>query len=248
MIAARPCRGFGLKSSVAAVQPFRTAGSRSRCGKGVHPREPTARLPPCGTDDRRCRSWRRPRHTLKNRQDAEAVAASRRRLAELRRQATIGAIDLLFLDESEARTHPYLAHCWAKRGLDLRLEAPGQAKRRAMLGAFDAARSKLLVHTSATKRSSDFVGLLDAIGQTYGERERLKPLVVVMDTERQRRSGRSIPASSPPRRLPNGLGSRSNGCPNMPPSSIPSSGSGAISKTGWLSLSPLPWTNSLLCS
>jgi transposase len=74
-----------------------------------------------------------------------------------------------------------LAHCWARRGTDLRIEAPGQAKRRAMLGAFDAAQSKLLVHTSATKRSSDFVGLLDHIGQAYGERERLKPLVVVMD-------------------------------------------------------------------
>jgi transposase len=92
-----------------------------------------------------------------------------------------GAIDLLFLDEAEARTHPYLAHCWAKRGTDLRIEAPGQAKRRAILGAFDSAQSKLLVHTSATKRSTDFVALLDRIGEAYGAKERLKPLVVVMD-------------------------------------------------------------------
>ena len=92
-----------------------------------------------------------------------------------------GAIDLLFLDGAEACTHPYLAHCWAKRGTDLRIEAPGQAKRRAMLGAFDPVRAELLVHTSATKRSSDFIDLLDALGGAYGAMERTKPLVIVMD-------------------------------------------------------------------
>src|SRR5436309_300160 len=52
-------------------------------------------------------AWRRPRHTLKGRQDAAAVEASRERLGELKTQAAAGAIDLLFLDESEALTHPY---------------------------------------------------------------------------------------------------------------------------------------------
>ena len=93
----------------------------------------------------------------------------------------MGAIDLLFLDEAEARTHPYLAHCWAERGTELRIEAPGQAKRRALLGAFDPARRRLLARTSATKRSNDFVGLLDDLGAAYGRSERAKPLVVVLD-------------------------------------------------------------------
>ena len=81
-------------------------------------------------------AWRRPRHTLKGRQDAAAVEASRQHLADLKTQAAAGAIDLVFLDESEALTHPYLARCWARRGTELRIEAPGQAKKRAMLGAF----------------------------------------------------------------------------------------------------------------
>jgi hypothetical protein len=119
--------------------------------------------------------------TLKGRQDAEAVAASRDRLAELRRQAAAGMIDLLFLDESEARTHPYLAHCWAECGTELRIEAPGQARRRAMLGAFDPVHRRLLVRTSASKRSSDFVDLLDELGPACGIKERRKPLVIVMD-------------------------------------------------------------------
>src|SRR4051812_37167265 len=51
-------------------------------------------------------AWRRPRHTLKARQDAAAVEASRQHLADLKTQAAAGAIDLVFLDESEALTHP----------------------------------------------------------------------------------------------------------------------------------------------
>src|SRR6185436_6743040 len=59
--------------------------------------------------------FRRPRHTLKGRQDRAAVAASRERLADLKAQAAAAAIDLVFLDESEALTHPYLARCWARQ-------------------------------------------------------------------------------------------------------------------------------------
>jgi hypothetical protein len=126
-------------------------------------------------------AFRRPRHTLTGRQDKAAVAASRERLADLRAQAAAGAIDLVFLDESEALTHPYLARCWARRGSDLRIQAPGQSKKRAMLGAFDPVSRRLLVHTSPTKRSTDFVDLLDQLGTTYGTAERTRPLVAVLD-------------------------------------------------------------------
>jgi hypothetical protein len=88
---------------------------------------------------------------------------------------------LVFLDESEALTHPYLARCWARRGTELRIQAPGQAKKRAMLGAFDPVCRRLLVHTSATKRSTDFIALLDQLGAAYGIAERARPLVAVLD-------------------------------------------------------------------
>ena len=87
----------------------------------------------------------------------------------------------MFLDESEALTHPYLARCWARRGTELRIQAPGQAKKQAMLGAFDPVRRRLLVHTSATKRSTDFLALLDQLGAAYGTAERARPLVAVLD-------------------------------------------------------------------
>jgi hypothetical protein len=103
------------------------------------------------------------------------------RLKLLRQQAEAGDIDLLYLDESEALTHPYLACCWARRGTDLRIQAPGQAKRRAVLGAWDPVKRQLLVHTSTTKRSTDVIALLDRIGAVHGTTERARPLVLVLD-------------------------------------------------------------------
>src|SRR3569833_3312702 len=49
-----------------------------------------------------------------------------------------------------------------------------------MLGAFDPLRRRLLVHTSAPKRSTDFVALLDQLGAAYGTAERARPLVAVL--------------------------------------------------------------------
>ena len=93
-------------------------------------------------------------------------AGLRRKL--LKAQAEAGDIVLLFGDESEALTHPYLAHVWAKRGTDLRIPAPGQSAKVAMLGVLDWGRRKLIVRTSRTKRSADFIALLEEIDRRYG--------------------------------------------------------------------------------
>jgi hypothetical protein len=93
---------------------------------------------------------------------------------------------LLFVDESEALTHPYLARAWAKRGADLRVPAPGQAKKIAMMGALDHAARRLVVHTSKTKRSADFIALLERLDDLYCPRPGLtiRPVVVVLDNGR----------------------------------------------------------------
>jgi len=59
---------------------------------------------------------------------------------------------LLYADESEALTHHYLAHVWAERGADLRIAAPGQARKVAMMGALDAVTRELVVHTDQAQR------------------------------------------------------------------------------------------------
>src|SRR5271165_5373725 len=81
--------------------------------------------------------WRRPRHTLKGRQTESEVERVGLRLQLRKQQAEAGDIVLLYGDESEALTHPYLARAWAKSGADLRVPAPGQAKKAAMLGSLD---------------------------------------------------------------------------------------------------------------
>jgi transposase len=108
-------------------------------------------------------------------------AGLRRKL--LKAQAEAGDIVLLFGDESEALTHPYLAHAWAKRGADLRVPAPGQAAKVAMLGVLDWARRDLVVRTSRTKRSSDVIALLEELDRRWGPRpgEVTRPVVLVLD-------------------------------------------------------------------
>jgi transposase len=100
-----------------------------------------------------------------------------------KQQAEAGDIVLLYGDESEALTHPYLAYAWAKVGADLRVPAPGQAKKVAMLGSLDHVTRQLIVHTSPTKRSSDFVAHLEQLDRLYGPRpgQPTKPVVLVED-------------------------------------------------------------------
>jgi len=108
-------------------------------------------------------------------------AGLRRKL--LTAQAEAGDIVLLFADESEALTHPYLAHVWAKKGADLRVPAPGQSAKVAMLGVLDWGRRKLIVRTSRTQRSSDFIALLEEVDRRYGPKlgVALTPIVLVLD-------------------------------------------------------------------
>ena len=88
-----------------------------------------------------------------------------------------------FADESEALTHPYLARAWAERGADLRVEAPGQAKKVAMMGTLDWRDRRLLVATSKTKRSTDFIAFLEELDHHHGPNpgQRQSPVVIVLD-------------------------------------------------------------------
>ena len=83
---------------------------------------------------------------------------------------------------------PYLARAWAKRGADLRVEAPGQSEKIAMIGALDFVSRKLIVETSRTKRSSDVIALLERLDRIYGPKiddvrpgVARKPVAIVLD-------------------------------------------------------------------
>jgi hypothetical protein len=110
----------------------------------------------------------------KGRQNADAIDRVGVRLKLRRQQAEAGDIVLLYADESEALTHPYLArgaNVYRERQAltlgrsvgripafartSLRVPAPGQAKKVAIMGAFDWMSRRLTITTSPTKRSSD---------------------------------------------------------------------------------------------
>ena len=52
-----------------------------------------------------------------------------------------------------------------------------------MMGALDWKRRRLIITTSRTKRSSDFIALLEELDQLYGPRPgvQTKPVVIVLD-------------------------------------------------------------------
>lgn len=114
----------------------------------------------------------------------------------LKQQALAGDIVLLLADESEALTHPYLARAWAKRGADLRVEAPGQADTVAMIGALDFATQELIVGTSTTKRSADVIALLERLDRRYGPQpgELCRPVRIVLDNGPAHRSKATLAA------------------------------------------------------
>ena len=107
------------------------------------------------------------------------------RLQLRKAQAEAGDIILLYGDESEALTHPYLARAraWALRGADLRVPAPGQAKKVAIIGSLDHVTRQLSVHTSQTKRSRDFIAHLEQLDHLFGPQpgRAIKPVVLVED-------------------------------------------------------------------
>ena len=133
---------------------------------------------------------------MKGRQTASEVERVGLRLQLGKQQAEAGDIILLFGDESEALTHPYLARVWAESGADLRVPAPGQAKKVAILGSLDHVTRELIVHTSPTKRSSDFIAHLEQLDALYGPQpgRQAKPVVLVEDNGPIHTSKRSLAA------------------------------------------------------
>ena len=65
----------------------------------------------------------------------------------------------------------------------MRVPAPGQAKKIAMMGALVWVGRKLTVTTSRTKRSVDFIALLEELDRLYGPKPgiKTKPVVMVLD-------------------------------------------------------------------
>ncbi|HVC59518.1 MAG TPA: hypothetical protein VND19_04005 [Acetobacteraceae bacterium] len=101
--------------------------------------------------------------------------------------AAAGDIVLLYGDESEALTHPYLARAWAKAGADLRVPAPRQAKTVAMPGSLDDIRhshAKRSTGAPSHRRSWRTVRRGCVCDQGAGQKEGFLPLQSVSSYRR----------------------------------------------------------------
>ena len=83
-----------------------------------------------------------------------------------------------------------------------------------MLGSLDHVTRQLTVHTSPTKRSSDFIAHLEQLDRLYGPMpgQPAKPVVLVEDNGPIHTSKLSLAALAAGR-----TGSPSSGCPNVRP-------------------------------
>jgi len=109
---------------------------------------------------------------------------------------------------------PYLAHAWAERGADLRVQAPGQSKKVALTGALDADMGELIVSASPTKVSADFIALLRRLDWHTAR----SPAATACLLRWCWTTAPSTPARPAGRRWTRVPGSRSSGCRGMPPS------------------------------
>jgi len=78
-------------------------------------------------------------------------------------------------------TYPYLARMWAKKGADLRVQAPGKVEKCVLHGVRDAVHRQLLVTTGGHKRSADFLALLDEVERVFRPPAGDRPVVMVLD-------------------------------------------------------------------
>ena len=65
----------------------------------------------------------------------------------------------------------------------MRVEAPGQSQKIAIMGALDFVSRQLTVATSQTKRSADFIAMLERLDQIHGPKPgaACKPVIIALD-------------------------------------------------------------------
>lgn len=107
--------------------------------------------------------WRRPRLAPTRKADPEKVAKLTRILAVLKEKAA--NVHILFEDESDLQLLPVLRAMWM-RGKQRRIATPGNNKKVACFGALDLTGAWHYL-VSATKRSTDFIALLERVLLAY---------------------------------------------------------------------------------
>jgi transposase len=123
--------------------------------------------------------YRRPRHDLTHRQDADAVASAKHVLAELQKRGLVPDLDsgLSTWMSATSTPTPHLVQVWQRPGQRMTVPAAGQDRRRAVFGAVDYASGQVVWQLAEHKGGEPFAAFLAQIAQTWPEDH----LVLVMD-------------------------------------------------------------------
>lgn len=123
--------------------------------------------------------WRRPKLTLRHRQNRRLYRAVQRRLEELQGAATAPGADfvLLYEDEAEFHLNPGLTGMWTLRGVQPEVPSAGQDRKIAAFAAVDWATGRMVWHLADRKNQREFLIFLDKVVKAFPR----KRLVLVLD-------------------------------------------------------------------
>lgn len=113
--------------------------------------------------------YKRPKLSLKHRQDRPA----RRRAKRARDKGIKKALDepgdyvFLFQDECEIHLNPSLSYCWGPVGKPILVPSAGQNKKVPVFGSMEASTGKVIVDLTQRKRSADFIAHLQHVLRAY---------------------------------------------------------------------------------
>jgi len=92
--------------------------------------------------------------------------------------AESGRLHLVYLDECEVHTHPYLAKVWRKKGSPMKVPAAGEDHKFVVFGALDYASGQIIHQRSEQKGEAAFIAFLEQLVQVFPAGE---PVVLVLD-------------------------------------------------------------------
>jgi transposase len=107
-------------------------------------------------------SYKRPKLSLKHRQDKAALRKAKRARDKAIKRATHEPADHVFLfqDECEIHLNPSLSSCWGPIGEPILVPSAGPNKKVPIFGSLNPSTGKVIVDLTPRKRSADFIAHL----------------------------------------------------------------------------------------
>lgn len=123
--------------------------------------------------------WRRPKLSLRRRQNRKLYKAVQRRLERLEKDVLQGGSNfvLVYQDEAEFHLNPGLTGMWMPKGEQTEIPSAGQNRKAAAFAAIDWATGRMVWHLAGRKNQTEFLQFLQKLRAAFPR----KRLVVVLD-------------------------------------------------------------------